>query len=522
MGLLNLLLGAFAAFLIATGITKDPNADKEKGNVSIQSPHEIVRPKMDFVLLKAKAKKLQESAYLEVKPHTSRILASLPYEKYKKIRFLADRSLWKKDGSAFQIQFLPPGHLYNHSVYLNELIDDVYQGIPFLEDYFDWSEVGDITLSPEIGHTGFKIHYPINTDEHTDEFAVFQGSSYFRIVSKGQTYGLSARGLSINTGIPNVQEEFPIFKEFWIKKPGISDSKILIYALLDSKSATAAFRFEIIPGETTKSVVSAEIYLRKPVEKLGLTPLTSMFWYGENSQIPPSQVFPEVHDSDGLQIQTNQGEMYWRPIDNPKKPNVHPIDLDSPKGYGLIQRDRDFASYEDANIKYHQRPSAWVEPNKSFGKGTLQLFRFPTKLDSDDNVTMIWVPDEIPEIGQPINVEYTIYWNVNPPKKIIYVVSTRSNQVKDGERQFFIDFKGESLQSFNERYLPTPVVESWNEPIDISNVNLQMIPESEKIRLSFSIPSKHSLKSTELKAYLKEKEEVISEIWITTYDHGNQ
>ena len=172
MGLLNLLLGAFAAFLIATGITKDPNVDK--GNVTIQSPHEIVRPKMDFGILKTKAKKLQESPYLEVKPHTSKELASLPYDKYKNIRFLTEKSLWRKDGSAFQIQFLPPGHLYNHSVYLNELIDDVYQGIPFLEEYFDWSEVGNIKLSPEIGHTGFKIHYPINTNEHTDEFAVFQ------------------------------------------------------------------------------------------------------------------------------------------------------------------------------------------------------------------------------------------------------------------------------------------------------------------------------------------------------------
>ncbi len=521
MGLVNLILGAIAAFLISTGIKKDPNLNNDKGNVSIQAPHELVRPQMDFDLLKEKAKKLLETPFVEIKSHTSKELASLPYDRYKNIRFLTERSLWRSEGNEFQIQFMPPGHLYNYSVNLNELIGSYYSRIPFLEEYFDWSEVGNIKLSPEIGHTGFKIHYPINTNEHTDEFAVFQGATYFRVVSKGQFYGLSARGISINTGMPNVQEEFPVFKEFWIQKPSGFDSKIRVFALMDGKSITGAYLFEITPGETSKSVVTAEIYLRRPVEKLGIAPLTSMFWYGENSQIPQGQAYPEVHDSDGLQFQTENGEVYWRPIDNPKKPNIHAIDLENPKGFGLVQRDRDFASYEDTNMKYQLRPSAWVEPESSLGKGQLHLFRFPTKQDSDDNVTLFWVPTNVPEVGESYHINYTISWNVSPPRKLGYVVATRTNYGKDGERQFLIDFKGDKLQSYTEENLPTPVVESWNEPTEVSNVSIIKIPETEKFRLSFQIPPKVGSKPTELKAYLKDKEDVISEIWITTWDNAN-
>lgn len=519
MGLVNLILGAIAALLIATGLTKDPN--QTSGNVTIASPHEVVRPEMDFSKLKSKAKKLLETPYVETKPHTSKELASLPYDRYKNIRFLTEKSLWRSEGSAFQIQFMPPGHLYNYAINLNELIGSNYKRIPFLEEYFDWTEVGEIKLNAEIGHTGFKIHYPINTNEHTDEFAVFQGASYFRVVSKGQAYGLSARGLSINTGMPNVSEEFPIFKEFWIKKPGLFDSTIYIYALLDSKSVTGAYEFEISPGEISKTVVTAEVYLRKPIEKLGIAPLTSMFWYGENSQIPQGQVYPEVHDSDGFQFQTENGEMFWRPLDNPKKPHIHQIETENPKGFGLIQRDRDFSSYEDTNMKYQLRPSAWIEPIESFGKGQFQLFRFPTKLDSDDNVTLIWTPNTLPEVGEPLNLHYTIFWNTNPPKKLGHVIATRTNIGKDGERQFLIDFKGDKLQNYSEETLPTPVVESWNEPVDVTNVVLQKIPESEKFRLTFQIPAKLGNKSTELKAYIKDKDEVITETWITTWDNGN-
>ncbi len=516
MGLVNLILGAIAAFLLATGLKKEPAT----GNVTLQTPHEVVRPEIDFSRLKSKAKKLAESPFVEIKQHSSKELAALPYDRYKNIRFLTEKSLWRSEGSAFQIQFMPPGHLYNQAIELNEVMGSQYRKIPFLEEYFDWTEVGEIKLNAEIGHTGFKIHYPINTNEHTDEFAVFQGSSYFRIVSKGQFYGLSARGISINTGMSNQSEEFPIFREFWIKKPGIFDSTILIFALLDGKSITGAYEFEITPGETTKTVIRAELYLRKPIEKLGIAPLTSMFWYGENSQIPQGQIYPEVHDSDGVQIQTENGDYFWRPIDNPKKPNTHQIELENPKGFGLIQRDRDFSSYEDTNMKYQLRPSAWIEPDESFGKGSLHLYRFPTKQDSDDNVTLFWVPNQLPEIGEPINLNYTIYWYVSPPKKLGYVVATRTNLLKEGDRQFLIDFKGEKLDTFSDEKMPIPVVESWNEPIDVTNVNIIKIPESEKFRLTFQIPAKLGNKGTELKAYLKDKDHIISETWIHTWENG--
>lgn len=516
MGLVNLLLGAIAAFLIATGLVKDANQDL--ANLKFNDSKEEVISEIDFERLKAVARELIKYPYVELKPHTSKELAALPYDRYKNIRFLTEKSLWRNEGSAFQIQYLPPGHLYNHAINLNELVGTKYKKIPYLNEYFDWSDVGKVKLKSEIGHTGFKIHYPINTDEHTDEFVVFQGASYFRVVSEGQVYGLSARGISINTGLPNAQEEFPVFKEFWIKKPGTFDSTIYIYALLDGKSITGAYEFEIKPGKVTKTKITAEIYLRRNVERLGIAPLTSMFWYGENSQIPQGQAYPEVHDSDGVQIKTENGETYWRPIDNPRKPHSQFIDLENPKGYGLIQRDKNFSSYEDTNMKYQLRPSAWIEPDISFGKGQLQLYRFPTNQDSDDNVTLIWIPSKLPNLGEPLHLSYTISWNDPEPENIGSVVATRTNISKDGDKQFLIDYKGGKLESFNDENLPTPVVEVSNETFEVSNISIQRIPESEKIRLSFQIPAKYANKTTELKAFIKDKNEIITETWISTWD----
>ena len=98
--------------------------------------------------------------------------------------------------------------------------------------------------------SGFRVRSHINSAKVWDEFLVFQGASYFRAVAKNLLYGLSARGLAIDTGEP-AGEEFPVFTHFWIERPGPKANAIVIYALLESKSATGAYKITAQPGAET-------------------------------------------------------------------------------------------------------------------------------------------------------------------------------------------------------------------------------------------------------------------------------
>ncbi len=128
---------------------------------------------------------------------------------------------------------------------------------------------------------------------------MFLGASYFRVLGRGQSYGASARGLAINVATTG-GEEFPYFSDFWLVRPLPQQRTLTIFALLDSPSLTGAYRFEIRPGATTDVEVTATLYARKNVEKLGVAPLTSMFLFGEEHRRQFDDYRPEVHDSDGL------------------------------------------------------------------------------------------------------------------------------------------------------------------------------------------------------------------------------
>ncbi|PJZ69238.1 glucan biosynthesis protein G [Leptospira perolatii] len=477
--------------------------------------------KFSFSNLKNKARFLAKQTYKPPKLSTTDFLQGLPWNKYKEIVFRPEKSVWKKEGNPFQIQFFHPGHLYNTNVRIFEVRGDFAREIVYDPSSFDLSRLKGVgELPPNLGYSGFKIHYPINTQEHTDEFAVFQGASYFRINSKKQWYGLSARGIAINTGM-NYPEDFPSFREFYLVKPDRTDSTIFIYALLDGKTVTGAYEFEITPGKISSVKVNAEIILRTKVDKVGIAPLTSMFWYSETRGIPKGQAYPESHDSDGLLIHTGKDEWVWRPLDNPKRTAVHSFHDEGLKGFGLIQRDRDFQSYQDSEMKYHLRPSAWVEPEAGWGKGSVQLLQNPTIQDSDDNIGAFWVPENLPEPGSPFEFSYTVRWpDIDPlPESLAKVVATRigESQGDPDLKVFHVDFKGDSLNSLDEfAYLQAKI--QTGENAELVDYSVQKIEETGVWRLTFRVLTKNVLRPAELKAALAINQETISENWTFTLE----
>src|SRR5207247_6703406 len=105
----------------------------------------------------------------------------------------------------------------------------------------------------------------------------------------------------------------------------------------------------------------------QPAKTVGLAPLTSMFWFGENSERKFDDYRPEVHDSDGLLVRMENGELVWRPLNNASVLRHQRFAANNIRGFGLFQRDRDFGSYEDIFNPYHRVSSVWVEPQGIWG-----------------------------------------------------------------------------------------------------------------------------------------------------------
>ncbi|HEY6772506.1 MAG TPA: glucan biosynthesis protein G [Oxalicibacterium sp.] len=402
----------------------------------------------DFNTVAKKAKQLSENAYKEPKKNISPLLANLSYDQYKAIHFKPEKAYWRDRKLPFELTFFHQGRQYDTPVRINELIGGRARAIPFDPRSFDY---GGLKMTAQdlrhLGFAGFSVHYPLNTAKSKDEFLVFLGASYLRAVGKNQAYGVSARGLAIDTAL-NSGEEFPRFTEFWIERPGAKSKQLTIYALLDSKRATGAYRFIVKPGEQTITEVKSQLYLRENVTKLGIAPMTSMYYFGENQRAPVEDYRPEVHDSDGLSIASGTGEWIWRPLVNPKRLLVTSYSLSNPSGFGLVQRDDRQSSYEDLRTRYETHPSAWIEPIGKWGSGRVELIQIPTPDEMNDNIVAFWVPDRLPKPGQPIDFEYRASWGKQsqqlPP--LSWVTQTRRGQgaprKPDGSVALYVDFDG--------------------------------------------------------------------------------
>lgn len=407
------------------------------------------------------SRRAQELAGKPHQPPESSLPAALreiSYDDYRAIRFRPERSLWRGTGLPFEVQFFHPGFLFQHTVQVNLVTASGVKPYPFDPGAFRYGKVAlDAKALRKLGYAGFRIHFPINQTNYKDEVAVFLGASYFRGVGRRQQYGLSARGLAVDTALPS-GEEVPSFREFWIEWPGPGANELVVYALLDSRRVTGAYRFVIRPGAATTMDVKARLFLREPVGKLGIAPLSSMYFFGENQAPPAEDYRPEVHDSDGLLVAGGNGEWLWRPLVNPRRLLVTSFAQRNPKGFGLLQRDRAFARYEDLEARYDVRPSAWIEPQGDWGPGRVELVQIPTADEFNDNIVAYWVPEHLPAPGAPLDVAYRLHWQMEsqaaPPDA--HVVQTRRAALDQDTMRFVIDFDGPVLA----RLAPTAALEA--------------------------------------------------------------
>ncbi|MDB5415903.1 MAG: periplasmic glucans biosynthesis protein, partial [Rubritepida sp.] len=309
----------------------------------------------------------------------------LDYDGYRKIRFDPSQAWWSDPALPFRMQPHHRGFLFKDRVDLFEVQEGQASPIRYRASQFLFEDVAAPEPDADLGFAGFRLLFPLNRPDHFDELCSFLGASYFRGLGRGNVYGLSARGLSIRTADPQ-GEEFPSFTAFWLEKPKPGDATATIHALLESPSLTGAYRFVVTPGDSTAMEVTATLFPRQDVPSIGVAPATSMFFFGPQDRDGVSDYRPAVHDSDGLMIRTGAGEQIWRPLSNPRDLQVSGFLDGAPRGFGLMQRSRSFADFQDLNAVYHRRPHLWAEPLQDWGRGEVRLVEIPTQSEIHDNV----------------------------------------------------------------------------------------------------------------------------------------
>ncbi|MDZ4301760.1 MAG: glucan biosynthesis protein G [Pseudomonas sp.] len=463
----------------------------------------------------AKAKELAGQKYEAPRSNLPNEFREMKFADYQKIRFRNEKAEWAEQKTPFKLSFYHQGMHFDTPVKINEVTATDVQEIKYDPTRFDFGDVKfDPKATDQLGYAGFRVLYPINKDDKQDEIMTMLGASYFRVVGKDQVYGLSARGMAIDTALPS-GEEFPRFTEFWIERPKPGDKHLVIFALLDSPRATGAYRLILRPGTDTIVDVKSQMFLRDNVSKLGVAPLTSMFLFGANQ---PSKVLNyrrELHDSSGLSIHAGNGEWIWRPLNNPKHLSVSNFSVENPRGFGLLQRGRNFSQYEDLDDNYDKRPSAWIEPQGDWGKGSVDLVEIPTADETNDNIVAFWSPAELPKPGEPLDIAYRLHWTLNdapfhsPDSAWVKQTLRSTGDVKqsnlirqpDGSVAYLVDFEGPSLKALK----PDAAVRSQvsvGENGEVVENSVRYNPHTKGWRLTLRLKIKDAGKPTEMRAAL--------------------
>ncbi len=465
-------------------------------------------------LVRRLAQKLASRKYSPPALKLPKALEDLTYDQYRDIRFRPDQAVWRDEKLPFQMHMFHNGFFYKQPVKINLVENDESRKLLYSSDYYSFGpSVQPPPPGYDLGFAGFRLHTPINRADYFDEMVVFQGASYFRAVAKGQHYGLSARGLAIDTAEPS-GEEFPIFRSFWVEKPVPGATSVVVHALLDSPRTTGAYRFTIRPGVITEMDVEVTLYPRTNLARVGFAPLTSMFLFSASDRLGVDDFRPAVHDSSGLSIRNGQGEWLWRPLSNPASLQYSVFMDHSPRGFGLLQRDRRFENFEDLEARYERRPSVWIEPIGDWGPGGVHLVEIPSKSEINDNIVVYWRPADTIPGGSEYVLNYRMQWcnAPMPPPDVAQVVATRLGTGWDTDtRLFVIDFVGGVLDQLAPETVPEPVI--YTSHGRIINPVVQPNPETKGWRLSFELETGDA-QVVELRSHLANAKDVLSEVWV--------
>ncbi len=476
-----------------------------------------------FAQLIERARRLASAPYV-APPEPPEVVAEIDYDQHGEIRYRSELALNADGPGVYPATFFHLGKWFRQPVRIHVVAEGQAREIHYRRRYFSIPEDNPaLRIESDAGFAGFRFHEArTRSDWRTQDWAAFLGASYFRTIGALGQYGLSARGIAIDTAVDG-PEEFPRFCEFFLQSASSPEAPVRVHALLDGPSVSGAFAFELYRRGGVTMTVNSQLFLRRDVRRLGIAPMTSMFWYGEHGRGREMDWRPEVHDSDGLAIHNGRGERIWRPLHNPTKATTNSFVDRNPRGFGLLQRDRDFEHYLDG-VRYDRRPSLWLEPLGNWGSGAVQLVELPTDDEIHDNIVAMWVPAGVARRGAHYAHQYRLHWEATAPHApgdLARAISTRTGRGGEpgtthqpNQVRYVVEFTGGRLAELATDAKVEAVVSSSTGAGRILLARAEPVPaRTGRWRALFDLAFEPG-EVADLRLYLRLDSDALSETWI--------
>ena len=474
-----------------------------------------------FDALIARARAQAAAPYKEPYRPAPDIVSKIDYDAHGKIRWKPELALFADQSAGYPVTFFHLGQLFAKSIKMHELRAGQAREIVYSPHYFTMPADSVAQKMPkDSGFAGFRLHESRSrSDWKTQDWCAYLGASYLRAIGALGQYGLSARGIAVNT-TSTTPEEFPDFVEFFLEPAASDRDPINIYALLDGPSLSGAYKFACQRTSGVLMEIDCALFLRKDIAQLGIAPLTSMFWFAEYDRGFRIDWRPEVHDSDGLAIWNGTGERIWRPLNAPTRVVTSSFQDKRPRGFGLLQRDRVYEHYLDG-VNYDKRPSLWVEPLGDWGEGAVQLVEIPTDDEIHDNIVAFWVSKQPAKSGSSLRYKYKLHWLADEPypaTSVAHVFATRIGRGGEpgkprpkGVTKFVLEFEGKPIDTLpTSDKLSADITASRGK---ISYVFVEPVGTTKRWRAQFDLSTEGN-EPVELRVFLKKGNVTLSETWL--------
>ncbi len=438
--------------------------------------------------------------------------ANLSLEQYAAIQNRPESVVWGADNLGFAVEPLQRGSLYSAPLKINVVEDGVARALVYATTDFDFGAFKPPADIKDIGFSGVRVL--VNSPGRDMEpVAIFQGASFFRAISRGQVFGVKSRGLAIKVA-DTKGEEIPIFREIWIEKPSLAQGTLVIHALLDSDSVAGAYRFTLRAGDATIIDTESTLYARVAVDSLGVAPMTATYMTGALDRRRADDARPNVFDANGLQILNGREEWLWRPLSNRETLQSSAFVDTNPRGFGLLQRDREFGRFMDDENHWEKRPSLWVEPIGDWGPGAVTLIEVPSDSDVNQNIIAYWRPNAGLAAGSETSFAYRQFWCWSPPASppSAYVTQSRGGRSPGGKRRrFIVEFSGDLFADDAKFAEVVPNLRAYSGAI--SGTRKFVTPDRKSARIVFDLdPGAEQL--CEMRLLLESGGKPLSEIWL--------
>lgn len=496
------------------------------------APLRLSEPRpFSFDGLTEEARALAAAPFVAGTPLPQDVLDKIDYDAHGKIKFDTKSALFGDGPGQFPVTFFHLGRFFQTPVHMFVLEanggDRFSREVLYDSAYFDMpADSPARALPPGAGFAGFRFQESRTADQQkkpwqTNDWVAFLGASYFRAIGELYQYGLSARGVAIDVAEPGKNEEFPSFTRFYFDPPADGGDTVVVHALLEGPSLTGAYKFVMQRGKSVVMDIEKRLFLRTDIARLGLAPLTSMYWFSETNKPRDGDWRPEVHDSDGLALWNGAGERVWRPLNNPTSIVTSAFGDNGPRGFGLLQRDRLFDHYQDG-VMYDRRPSLWVEPLDNWGPGAVTLVELPTDDEIHDNTVAMWVPAAPAKAGSALTLRYKLHWTDREPypSPLASCVATRTGRGgvpgqprPPGVIKFMVEFLGGPLGELPFGVSPEAVLTAPTG--NFSYVFTEAVPDGVaghwRAQFDYTPDGKTPV---DLRLYLKLGDRTLSETWL--------